>query len=58
VRKIIYWVHASIDGFIDGPNGEFGRKLFAEPKQRLNLRTGQSRLLDGNVVVTSYEPAK
>lgn len=23
MRRIIYWVHASIDGFIDGPNGEF-----------------------------------
>ena len=23
MRKIIYWVHASVDGFIDGPNGEF-----------------------------------
>jgi dihydrofolate reductase len=23
MRKIIYWVHSSIDGFIDGPNGEF-----------------------------------
>ena len=23
MRKIIYWVHASADGFIDGPNGEF-----------------------------------
>jgi dihydrofolate reductase len=34
-----------------------GRKLFAEPKQRLNMRTGQSRVLDGGVVVTSYEPA-
>jgi dihydrofolate reductase len=34
-----------------------GRKLFAEPKQRLNLRTRQSRLLDGQVVVTTYEPA-
>ncbi|MFB9235561.1 dihydrofolate reductase family protein [Plantactinospora siamensis] len=21
--KIVYWVHASADGFIDGPNGEF-----------------------------------
>jgi dihydrofolate reductase len=21
--KIIYWVHTSVDGFIDGPNGEF-----------------------------------
>ncbi|HEY0532462.1 MAG TPA: dihydrofolate reductase family protein [Actinoplanes sp.] len=31
-----------------------GRKLFAEPKQRLNLRTEGSRLLDGQVVVTSY----
>jgi dihydrofolate reductase len=23
VRKVIYFVHASLDGFIDGPNGEF-----------------------------------
>ena len=23
MRKIIYWVHTSIDGFVDGPNGEF-----------------------------------
>jgi dihydrofolate reductase len=23
MRKIIYWVHTSVDGFIDGPNGEF-----------------------------------
>ncbi len=23
MRKIIYWVHASVDGFIDGPKGEF-----------------------------------
>ncbi len=23
MRKIIYWVHTSIDGFIDGPDGEF-----------------------------------
>jgi dihydrofolate reductase len=23
MRKIIYWVHTSIDGFIAGPNGEF-----------------------------------
>jgi dihydrofolate reductase len=23
MRKIIYWVHVSVDGFIDGPNGEF-----------------------------------
>jgi dihydrofolate reductase len=21
--KILYWVHASVDGFVDGPNGEF-----------------------------------
>jgi dihydrofolate reductase len=31
-----------------------GRKLFAGTEQRLNLRTGESRLLDGRVVVTSY----
>ncbi|MDG6103083.1 dihydrofolate reductase family protein [Dactylosporangium aurantiacum] len=23
MRKILYWVHTSVDGFIDGPNGEF-----------------------------------
>ncbi|MDX2974476.1 dihydrofolate reductase family protein, partial [Kribbella solani] len=23
MRKLIYWVHSSIDGYIDGPNGEF-----------------------------------
>jgi dihydrofolate reductase len=23
MRKIKYWVHTSVDGFIDGPNGEF-----------------------------------
>lgn len=34
-----------------------GRKLFAEPKQRLNLRTEGSRIVDGQVVVTSYKLA-
>jgi dihydrofolate reductase len=34
MRKIIYWVHASVDGHIAGPNGEFdwpalGPELFA-----------------------------
>jgi dihydrofolate reductase len=23
MRKILYWVHQSVDGFIEGPNGEF-----------------------------------
>lgn len=23
MRKVIYWVHTSVDGFIAGPNGEF-----------------------------------
>jgi dihydrofolate reductase len=23
MRKIIYWVHTSVDGFVDGPGGEF-----------------------------------
>jgi dihydrofolate reductase len=23
MRKLVYWVHTSVDGFIDGPNGEF-----------------------------------
>ena len=34
-----------------------GRKLFAEPAQRLGLRTVASSLLDGQVVVTQYRPA-
>jgi len=34
-----------------------GRRLFAEPKQRLTLRTVGSRLLDGQVTVTSYNVA-
>ncbi|MBB5867605.1 dihydrofolate reductase [Allocatelliglobosispora scoriae] len=34
MRKIIYWVHSSVDGFINGPEGEFdwpvlGPELFA-----------------------------
>jgi dihydrofolate reductase len=33
-----------------------GRKLFATPKQRLNLHAVQSRVLDGQIVVTSYRP--
>lgn len=33
-----------------------GRKLFTEPKQRLNLRPTQSRLLDDQIVVTCYQP--
>ncbi|NUR24536.1 MAG: dihydrofolate reductase, partial [Catenulispora sp.] len=31
-----------------------GRKLFADPKQRIKLRTVESRLLDDSVVVTHY----
>jgi dihydrofolate reductase len=31
-----------------------GRPVFAEPKHRLRLRTGESRLLDGRIVVTDY----
>ncbi|GAA4572552.1 dihydrofolate reductase family protein [Micromonospora coerulea] len=23
MRKLVYWVHQSVDGFIEGPNGEF-----------------------------------
>ena len=34
-----------------------GRRVLAEPKQRLGLRATGSHLLDGQVVVTSYRPA-
>jgi dihydrofolate reductase len=33
-----------------------GRQLFGDPKQRLNLHTEATRLVDGQVVVTSYRP--
>jgi dihydrofolate reductase len=28
MRKIIYWVHVSLDGYINGPNGEFDWPVF------------------------------
>jgi dihydrofolate reductase len=28
MRKIIYWVHVSLDGHINGPNGEFDWPVF------------------------------
>ena len=34
-----------------------GRKLFAEPSARLNMRLIESRTLDGNVVVSHYQLA-
>jgi len=34
-----------------------GRKLFAEPSTRLNLRLVASRAVDGNVVVSHYQRA-
>nr|WP_255292802.1 dihydrofolate reductase family protein [Micromonospora sp. WMMA1996] len=42
--KIIYWVHQSVDGFIEGPNGEFdwpemGEELSAY-SQKLSKRAG------------------
>jgi dihydrofolate reductase len=30
MRKIIFWVHTSIDGYIDGPKGEFDWPLMGE----------------------------
>jgi len=33
MRKLIYWVHTSLDGFIDGPNGAFDWPVFAEEMQ-------------------------
>ena len=52
MRKIIYWVHASVDGFIDGPNGEFdwpvmgpGLSAYSE-----NLDRGVDTLLFGRPV--------
>jgi dihydrofolate reductase len=52
MRKIIYWVHASVDGFIDGPNGEFdwpvlGPELAAYSE---NLDRGVDTLLFGRPV--------
>ncbi|GIJ49020.1 riboflavin biosynthesis protein RibD [Virgisporangium aliadipatigenens] len=33
MRKLIYWVHTSLDGFIDGPNGAFDWPVFAREMQ-------------------------
>jgi dihydrofolate reductase len=61
MRKIIYWVHASIDGHIAGPNGEFdwptvGPELFAY-STAMNQQV--DTLLYGRVVwewMSSYWP--
>ena len=34
-----------------------GRRLFAEPKERINLRLIDSRTVDGQVVVKQYRPS-
>lgn len=37
MSKIIYWVHTSVDGFIDGPDGEFDRpRMGAELDKRVD----------------------
>jgi dihydrofolate reductase len=33
MRKLIYWVHTSLDGFVDGPNGEFDWTVFGPEMQ-------------------------
>jgi dihydrofolate reductase len=52
MRKVVYWVHMSVDGFIAGPNGEFdwpvmGPELSAY-SDRLHERAGT--FLYGRVV--------
>jgi len=62
MRKIIYWVHASIDGHIAGPNGEFdwptlGPELFGY-SEAMNEQV--DTLLYGRVVwdmMAAYWPA-
>ena len=52
LRRLIDEYHIAVHPAVLGG----GRKLFAEPKQRLKLRAEKSHLLDGQVVVTSYRP--
>ncbi|MBO2449005.1 dihydrofolate reductase family protein [Actinomadura barringtoniae] len=52
MRKIIYWVHTSADGFVSGPNGEFdwpavGPELFGHSDE---INEGVDLLLYGRVV--------
>jgi dihydrofolate reductase len=62
MRKIIYWVHASVDGFVAGPAGEFdwpvvGPELFGY-SEAMNERVGT--LMYGRVVwemMAAYWPA-
>lgn len=61
MRDLIYFVHASVDGYIDGPNGEFdwpemGPEL---SKYSLDLTDGAGVFLYGRVVwdmMASYWP--
>jgi len=52
MRKLIYWVHTSTDGFVSGPNGEFdwpavGPELFGHSDE---INEGVDTLLYGRVV--------
>lgn len=52
MRKIIYWVHTSVDGFVAGPNGEFdwpavGPELFGYSEA---MNEGVGTLMYGRTV--------
>jgi dihydrofolate reductase len=61
MRKIIYWVHTSVDGFVAGPNGEFdwpavGPELFGHSDE---INEGVDTLLYGRAtweVMASFWP--
>ncbi|MDZ5444042.1 dihydrofolate reductase family protein [Micromonospora sp. 4G57] len=41
MRKIIYWVHQSVDGFIEGPNGEFDWPVMREELSAYSLELSE-----------------
>lgn len=61
MRKIIYWVHVSLDGHISGPNGEFDWPVFGPELARYSHEENDrvDTFLYGRVVwdlMSSYWP--
>ena len=52
-RKIILDLEVTLDGFIEGKNGE-GRPLFIDIKRRLNLKLINTRTFSSGVVQLIY----
>jgi dihydrofolate reductase len=61
MRKIIYWIHTSVDGYISGPNGEFDWPVMGPELGAYSdaMNEGVDTFLYGRVVwemMSSYWP--